>query len=186
MSLGPIRTRRKSLPSRGAWIEIKSQYSVYLLEPSLPSRGAWIEIKSQYSVYLLEPSLPSRGAWIEIVPRLHILNVGRSLPSRGAWIEMCGARSAGPVAVGRSPHGERGLKYPGPRQHGIRGTRRSPHGERGLKSLQLCVGISGLKSLPSRGAWIEMIEEQKRRLIAYWSLPSRGAWIEIGKSVLLY
>ena len=36
---------------------------------SLPSRGAWIEIKifSQAS-FQFEVSLPSRGAWIEIPP----------------------------------------------------------------------------------------------------------------------
>ena len=36
------------------------------------------------------------------------------------------------IIVGRSPHGERGLKYVrGGNRDGVRG--RSPHGERGLK-----------------------------------------------------
>ena len=33
---------------------------------SLPSRGAWIEIKEQLNAYRASMSLPSRGAWIEI------------------------------------------------------------------------------------------------------------------------
>ena len=43
---------------------------------------------------------------------------------------------------GRSPHGERGLKYIG-KLHGLLVARRSPHGERGLK-LPDCVKPSGM------------------------------------------
>ena len=57
----------------------------------------------------------------------------RSLSSRRAWIEMDVARDAGLMESGRSPHGERGLKYPN-RNAKYRRYRRSPHGERGLKS----------------------------------------------------
>ena len=78
---------------------------------------------------------------------------------------------------GRSPHGERGLKYRLQSQsvpqdsrspHGERGLKsaliirflvifsRSPHGERGLKSLLPC-GVKAMSlSLPTRGAWIEI------------------------------
>ena len=36
---------RKSLPSRGAWIEIFVGQVIFVQEWSLPSRGAWIEIE---------------------------------------------------------------------------------------------------------------------------------------------
>ena len=78
---------------------------------------------------------------------------------------------------------------------------RSPHGERGLK-YQVDQGPAGVnQSLPSRGAWIEIrpmtqqeIADQGRsphgerglklgpfvdELYSGRSLPSRGAWIEI-------
>ena len=57
-----------------------------------------------------------------------------SLPTRGAWIEI-GTAVQGKIAGrgGRSPHGERGLKY-----------------------LYLRIVTTRLTSLPTRGAWIEM------------------------------
>ena len=36
------------------------------------------------------------------------------------------------------------------------------------------------ESLPSRGAWIEIICKAESLIFEYRSLPSRGAWIEIG------
>ena len=57
-------------------------------------------------------SLPSRGAWIEIgLWRGCGLGLDGSLPSRGAWIEIACPRTWVCIASGRSPHGERGLKY---------------------------------------------------------------------------
>ena len=55
----------------------------------------------------------------------------------------------------RSPHGERGLKSCFPAVPGFCG-RRSPHGERGLKSSLHAAASSVFRSLPTRGAWIEM------------------------------
>ena len=55
---------------------------------------------------------------------------------------------------------------------------RSPHGERGLKLVRAETVKNESTSLPSRGAWIEIVCS----LVSYgrdWSLPSRGAWIEI-------
>ena len=54
-----------------------------------------------------------------------------SLSSWRAWIEIpvVGLVTRG---VGRSPHGERGLKF-GVSPHGHARLSRSPHGERGLK-----------------------------------------------------
>ena len=55
----------------------------------------------------------------------------RSLSLRRAWIEISTACST-PSAPGRSPYGERGLKYtPIGLTEGV--ARRSPYGERGLK-----------------------------------------------------
>ena len=55
----------------------------------------------------------------------------------------------------RSPHGERGLKLL--RELDQRNSLcRSPHGERGLKFYGVVVFAIQFKSLPSRGAWIEI------------------------------
>ena len=79
---------------------------------SLPVRGAWIEMRYTPTMMLCsKPSLPVRGAWIEIRRNL-----------RGDYRQ-----------AGRSPCGERGLKY------------------RVNSWTSLSVG-----SLPVRGAWIEM------------------------------
>ena len=79
-----------------------------------------------------------------------------SLPSRGAWIEIEAAAGRPADSAGRSPHGERGLKF----------------------HLLPADGAEG-GSLPSRGAWIEMAAPQPPAPQWPPSLPSRGAWIEI-------
>ena len=62
-----VRAGKKSLPSRGAWIEILQLWADTLADVSLPSRGAWIEIlPGPPSRMMASASLPSRGAWIEI------------------------------------------------------------------------------------------------------------------------
>ena len=78
--------------------------------------------------------------------------------------------------MGRSLHGERGLKLASPEPKDLV-RRRSLHGERGLKPNETeALKIRG-KSLPSRGAWIETaLGSQFRDELR--SLPSRGAWIE--------
>ena len=57
-------------------------------------------------------SLSSRRAWIEITPSIVIVTFD---------------------IFGRSPHGERGLKFVFKPRIQQKGMRRSPHGERGLK-----------------------------------------------------
>ena len=147
-----------SLPSRGAWIEIGSPGVGPGLVGSLPSRGAWIEMGPLLCLVRdgKQASLPSRGAWIEIYNNGEKYCIVVSLPSRGAWIEI--ARDPGPVRRRgrRSPHGERGLKFliKEAVDAGVAG--RSPHGERGLKSLVVDNAESVTRSLPSRGAWIEI------------------------------
>ena len=122
---GSIPLIRRSLPIRGAWIEIC--YKHHPADPywSLPIRGAWIEIfifahdghnitgRSPYGERGLKSktkpgsaaerlSLPIRGAWIEInIWILSIFLMVSSLPIRGAWIEItysCGACDKNPVA----------------------------------------------------------------------------------------
>ena len=57
---------------------------------------------------------------------------------------------------------------------------RSPRGERGLKfGFLLSDGQSVQGSLPPRGAWIEMSRTFACLLVKLKSLPPRGAWIEI-------
>ena len=57
----------KSLPVRGAWIEIGVEACVHAFIGSLPVRGAWIEIFIiLLSKIFTDLSLPVRGAWIEI------------------------------------------------------------------------------------------------------------------------
>ena len=95
-----------------------------------------------------------------------------SLPARGAWIEIGSSASTPDSHLGRSPRGERGLKY---------------HSRE--------CSASRLPSLPARGAWIEISALFLRLFSGAWieiasasvriattrprSLPARGAWIEI-------
>ena len=57
---------------------------------------------------------------------------------------------------GRSPYGERGLKYLRPLQQSDR-QRRSPYGERGLKFGCVLRGTGDVLSLSLRRAWIEIL-----------------------------
>ena len=61
-------------------------------DKSLPVRGAWIEIVDFVTGRVLRESLPVRGAWIEIVDFVTVRVLRESLPVRGAWIEMPGTR----------------------------------------------------------------------------------------------
>ena len=103
---------------------------------------------------------------------------GVSLPVRGAWIEMLSVVVLMLGRMCRSPCGERGLKYAQRHQAHPSAWRRSPCGERGLKYPPLCYHFSRRKSLPVRGAWIEIVRSC-RALYPRQSLPVRGAWIEM-------
>jgi len=74
-----------------------------------------------------------RGAWIEIIQLSQNIRRGQSLPVRGAWIEIPDRLHVQAVTGGRSPCGERGLKF----------------------VLIIKADVQGW-SLPVRGAWIEM------------------------------
>ena len=102
----------------------------------------------------------------------------QSLPARGAWIEIVMQDIIAPKFLGRSPHGERGLKYMKYVEWGTHGSR-SPHGERGLKCYTTPPDSADRRSLPARGAWIEISFPHSASVIQLPSLPARGAWIEI-------
>ena len=93
-----------------------------------------------------------RGAWIEIsVAADDCELVGRSLPVRGAWIEIAACAIACAGSRGRSPCGERGLKYHlFERLHGIAG--RSPCGERGLKLFDVYAVLTQYLVAPRAGS----------------------------------
>ena len=100
---------------------------------SLPSRGAWIEIRTclrTQSRFIW--SLPSRGAWIEITVSLCSLPWSSSRSPRGERGLKSGEIRRIMKSICRSPRGERGLKSVSPRK-GEKGGGRSPRGERGLK-----------------------------------------------------
>ena len=62
-----LHTVPRSLPVRGAWVEIHILEVSCLLIMSLPVRGAWVEISGAVRKALSSPSLPVRGAWVEII-----------------------------------------------------------------------------------------------------------------------
>ena len=57
-------------------------------DKSLPVRGAWVEIILETVASSHHGSLPVRGAWVEMLPQLIATFVSGSLPVRGAWVEI--------------------------------------------------------------------------------------------------
>src|SRR5699024_5308864 len=108
--LGAIKELGCRSPHGERGLKLCDQIQEELNRKSLPSRGAWIEIKASLSRCTHRLSLPSRGAWIEIQVCKYGRNRSMSLPSRGAWIEINCLREQVQRIRGRSPHGERGLK----------------------------------------------------------------------------
>ena len=101
---------------RGAWIEMPISADLRKNARSLPVRGAWIEIVrdfdekipricrspcgerglkyvSLYPLFRFTSSLPVRGAWIEMPSEGERFTAIESLPVRGAWIEITSIRS---------------------------------------------------------------------------------------------
>ena len=138
---------------------------------SLPIRGAWIEIVASGGSGIGTRSLPIRGAWIEMsmTKPVCMSSVSRS-PSGERGLKYT-AESAGNQRGGRSPSGERGLKY---LLQGFfkSGGRRSPSGERGLKYTPQRPPPSSHSSLPIRGAWIEMTPISHKNSRLYRRSPS--------------
>ena len=86
-------------------------------------------------------------------------------------------------AYGRSPCGERGLKFSKYDAHPESAWGRSPCGERGLKFFCRNGKRWTWRSLPVRGAWIEIFDVRLQQKPVR-SLPVRGAWIEISTKMI--
>ena len=124
---------------------------------SLPVRGAWIEISISATSSKFPPSLPVRGAWIEMYFRSYFrITASWSLPVRGAWIEMRTRLASWLSASGRSPCGERGLKCWA--FGGCTRIRRSlPVRGAWIEMIPSSPRFAITRSsLPVRGAWIEI------------------------------
>ena len=99
-------------------------------------------------------SLSLRRAWIEINYSVYGYAAFASLSLRRAWIEITD-KFKNTMNFGRSPYGERGLKYQRiPQAHAA--ASRSPYGERGLKLDRSWSGLTLGESLSLRRAWIEI------------------------------
>ena len=127
--------RMRSLPSRGAWIEIVARITVYSEPKSLPSRGAWIEI----TVYPPSPSglrvAPLAGSVDRNMVGLPLASAClRSLPSRGAWIEIFAVLRMNSRVNAVAPLA----------------------GSVDRNSMMVGMLSASPWSLPSRGAWIEI------------------------------
>ena len=129
---------------------------------SLSSWRAWIEMGRLRLPHIEPKSLSSWRAWIEILIAAICAALVESLSSWRAWIEIIDYRLTF-GSNGRSPHGERGLKYLDRQRgysalrslsswrawiemHDFTGSqpdrmRRSPHGERGLKYIGKLHGL---------------------------------------------
>ena len=125
----------RSLPSRGAWIEIYSITELVSAGAGRSPRGErGLKLGDTDTATEASQSLPSRGAWIEIKPAKHAKFCGYRRSPRGErGLKSMDTGSLSQTVNSRSPRGERGLKSVP--LHILQGTvRRSPRGERGLKS----------------------------------------------------
>ncbi len=148
---------RRSLPARGAWIEIadRSQPSLGTSRRS-PQGERGSKCLATHGDVCADKVAPRKGS----VDRNDYADRPLpspivSLPARGAWIEMIERQHAGHTQQRRSPQGERGSKLFGNNQLD-ESLRRSPQGERGSKYGEQHVAHRESGSLPARGAWIEI------------------------------
>ena len=176
--------------TRGAWIEIETwidleaqyrsrtshevrglkwsfYYLLYMCYKSHLTRGAWIEMcyrqrRTRYS----RPSHLTRGAWIEIgiteaIPAVSFL----SHLTRGAWIEIALASYELLLAVCRTSHEVRGLKYLWRRIRTC-GFAVAPHTRCVDWNMKLFMLITiAFSSHLTRGAWIEIAVSPKPPIV---------------------
>ena len=127
-------TSTRSLPIRGAWIEINrdatSPHGRPCRSPS-GERGLKLRVNVRQRRRVCRSPSGERG--LKFVKQGLQNHTRMSLPIRGAWIEISSRRPTVRKSTSRSPSGERGLKCKSQvaRKHMFR--RRSPSGERGLK-----------------------------------------------------
>ncbi len=124
---------------------------------SLPARGAWIEILIEDFDNFYDKSLPARGAWIEIIYNSFFAGqVVRRSPRGERGLKLANMNITFDDCC-RSPRGERGLKS---RKGKSRRSARNPSlPARGawieIVYVRAC-WLSEIPSLPARGAWIEI------------------------------
>ena len=104
----------RSLSSWRAWIEMSDDaLQAGVVVGSLSSWRAWIEIIGYCLTFgSNDGSLSSWRAWIEINTTYSWATPTLSLSSWRAWIEIYNGCYGVLRVAGRSPHGERGLKFP--------------------------------------------------------------------------
>ena len=146
---------------------------------SLPARGAWIEIPaSRIRLCIAVSRSPHGERGLKYCRRSLPWSTWESLPARGAWIEIREYRACEALVHSRSPHGERGLKSVMGARNKMRVRGRSPHGERGLKCFCTSTRILRSRRSPHGERGLKFPPKSGRRASCR-SLPARGAWIEI-------
>ena len=79
----------KSLPVRGAWIEMrKALFASACVARRSPCGERGLKFLGHKALACDVPSLPVRGAWIEMFRSKSGRTLVASLPVRGAWIEI--------------------------------------------------------------------------------------------------
>ena len=137
-----------------------------LVQRSLPTRGAWIEMQRRASNNQSGPCRSphgERGLKSSGVPSL-LTSLCRS-PHGERGLKYGDHRAGLCSHFRRSPHGERGLKWRGP------GWRIGPAGSLPTRGawieIALPIAIGRLnRSLPTRGAWIEMLAVGTKMIIS--------------------
>ena len=193
-----------SLPTRGAWIEISSSRCSRGVLRVAPHAGSVDRnCRKNRQAVRPHPVAPHAGS---VDRNFFSSSVGScrfvSLPTRGAWIEILDGSRTARRALTVAPHAgsvDRNLSTL-PRK-AVK-TRVAPHAgsvDRNSCTWRLC--FARVESLPTRGAWIEIMKCQVKKysgLVAPHagsvdrnvnlrvmdgskssSLPTRGAWIEI-------
>ena len=78
-----------SLPTQGAWIEIRILRHLYIRQSGRsPHRERGLKCIGYNTIEIYVASLPTQGAWIEIVSSMVYPSGRLSLPTQGAWIEI--------------------------------------------------------------------------------------------------
>ena len=145
--------RRSPHGERG--LKCRRHHRRLIWPPSLPSRGAWIEIRQPQDWFWRLYVAPLTGSVDWNSPMIPQNTRRNSRSPHGERGLKCKQGRRWRRTGCRSPHGERGLKLLAEELDVIKFSR-SPHGERGLKYGSCLESGKPYWSLPSRGAWIEM------------------------------
>ena len=143
---------------------------------SLPTRGAWIEIGLNFARKIRFVVAPHAGS----VDRNALGGWGRgpqgwSLPTRGAWIEISSSRcSRGVLRV--APHAGSVDRNCRKNRQAVRPHPVAPHaGSVDRNFFSSSVGSCRFVSLPTRGAWIEILDGSRTARRALTVAPHAGS-----------